>query len=338
MKHDFTHQTFSQAVISSIIFLTIIITLATQNDEGFLASACSTTPTDISCSLNSYFQSLGLLGAIIIASIILFNGLYISRITIRSIGYVRNTHISTLLYILLVSTTTINYDSASPVIVSTILIIAIEKLLSIKKHRICSSPLFLATFLTSTAGAILPFAFTLIIPIIATQFIFNRLNIREVISIMIGLILPLFLASYYHWMMGDSITYYMQEVVANIGIKYQLPELHFFTSTPISKYITAATIMAIVIYALVVNIQNSERFRAKIHNSNRIFTLWFGVSTCVYILCLTANTASTSAILSLPILFIIIHLFNTLRDSIIANIILGIIAITAIINNISINI
>ncbi len=334
MKLDLTHQSFSQALVSSITILVIVYGIGPASQGiGTKTELMNniTGSTIMYRGLNNFASSYPIFGYIIMVLIALYNGLYIARISIRNVGYVRNTHISMVLYILLISAIPISANSLSSYITASLIILSLEGLLSIKKHQNCTNILFLSSFFVGIAGLMLLPALVMIAPIFGCLIVLNRYHIKEIAAIIVGLIFPACLYSYFNWMINGDITIYIKELINSIKEEFSPLSIEFIMQMDIGDIISISILTAVLIYILVISIISKEKLRLKLRNSYKIFWVWL-IANTITILLFTNIATKLAPLFMIPVSMIIAYLFNNEKKKLITHLVLGLVAVLALIN------
>ncbi|MFI3314954.1 MAG: hypothetical protein R3Y04_04765 [Rikenellaceae bacterium] len=320
MTLDLTRQTFLQSISLSMMMVVLYVV-------GFLffGPSCIADATIVSGAtfIGNGFQSIASnfpnFTFTLQVFLILINSLFISRIYIRSIIHIKRSHIASLIYLFLSCSAICNSYTIVPHIVAFMMMSAVSLSLRVKKHRNCARNFFLAYFYIGAATILfLPAIVTVSIPL-SLLFVNQRFYPKELLSSLVGLLLPFFMVSYYFWLFEADFLLFFDEVYMQLLTYSDNMSLYqLFMANPMN-IVLLLFVVVIALWAVFKFINSSEK-RRRLKNALVVF--WtFAALVCVLVLLFPALFVLSLPILSIPFSFLVALFFNQNSSRMVANIV-----------------
>lgn len=334
MKLDLTRQTFTQTFFYSTLVIFIYWGVVFIGGDTSMVNVHETNGVmPIGEFINNFATNYTILGVIAVICLQLFNALYISRIFIRNVVYAKQTHVASLLFILIsISSPATNQEFISQ-FVTTLTLLSLEMVLSIKKRTNSSRNFFLSSLLISIAGLLYLPAVSLFLVIIALFFIYRRFNFREVLASLGGVLIPPFLYSYYFWITQEDFLFLINNISTILKSMFSIISIDKIADMNIYSLILIGVISIVMIFSLINFIVNIQTTRSRTVYSYSLFWVWMLVTTTITLL-FTTTTSTIIPLCAVSVSVIISFLFNVLNHKVITNIIFVIFVILAILTNI----
>lgn len=209
-----------RTVLYFIILLTILwgrelFFNFTQYDSSILSTKhIFSGYSSVSYQILDFFHKFNLWSLPLLILVILINALFITKILLKYLSYLKYTFIPVIIYGSLVSIMIIDKENHVNQIITFALLYFFEKQVFTKRNYNYTSNTFLAGVYLGIAALLAPIYYSFWIVIITSQIISLRVSFKTITSSLFGLITPLFLYSYTTWVTGGEFLELPNSVIA----------------------------------------------------------------------------------------------------------------------------
>ncbi|MFI3322750.1 MAG: hypothetical protein R3Y50_09535 [Rikenellaceae bacterium] len=291
------------SLIQTVVF-TLIVTTFFWANSFFNILTPEVTPirdygvTKIGEGLNSILTKEPIIEAIISLLIKFVNIILVYRIFVRNVIHIAGGHIVMLMYALIYGIFANRGCTLIPEIAAFLLLNGVNYSFQIKKLVNSSRSFFLHSFFISVAAMLFTPSYIAIIIIATRAIIFQRFYHRELISLFVGFMLPIFFLSYYNWLVYDDFSRY--------SVMVKDVEIGEFAFLSVERFLNASIIkiLAILLFSYssvlaAVRYYESKDKRMRVRNSMivwGVFLFTIYVITFLFVMI----TSTIAPIIALP--------------------------------------
>lgn len=324
MSLDLTRQSLLKTILYFILLAVIFwgAELLQPQRSGLVAAAHETqllTPpagTPLGSLLDQWIRQVPGIGILISSILVFINSFVVTRLVIRNVIYLERTYMPAIIYLLVSSGYYNSYMSFRPLLVSLLLLLAVENIFRSYNYKaLATGPYLVIGFILGAAGAIYAPALFLIALLPIGLFLFRLFDIREWIAAFGGWLMPLFFSAYGVWLSGGNFADTFLQCRDALMTPTPLPPAKLFSSF---EWTFIGCVVILFMLSIITFLGRRREYKLKPFKVY-IFFIWMLIASTLILTVVPSRSLYQLPILAIPLAVIIPTYFNSRKPNFISN-------------------